>query len=439
MNKFEEIATSLIEDINNSKFVQKLPSERELAKIYNTTPVTAAKALNLLEEKHIVIRKRGNGTFINENKDEKITIRFSMPNDAISEEIKNRISARFPEISFIYTVPEWENSDRFSKNDIIWHKSSIMPDSYDKLCRPLPLSYVSAKIKNGLYNSEAFNINRSNMHYYGVPVFFSPILMVYNKSLFRKLGLPMPEKPLRLSDIYQIKDHIKTFPAVHLFALSISAFSPLMNCIFAAMEEDRALDNISWAELKNGLSICEDLHRNSIDNHADFLAGNALFTYQCRQTLTKYIPHMEKSFEWDLLPVFYGNNKICTAGAESCFISANSLLNDDILLPVMDFLLSPETQNYIAAEHFGIPVLKTSALDSISECGYRDDYFFSECRNIVYENNLFEKDILRIFSSYVNKYMSGMDTFKNFQSDVEKLFYFNSLRKNDLTFNIAPI
>lgn len=437
MNKFEEIASNLIKDIKDSKFVQKLPSERELAKIYNTTPVTAAKALNFLESKHIVVRKRGNGTFINENRDEKITVRISLPDELITEEIKKRISARFPEISFVYTAPVWESTDCFVKNDIIWHKSSIMPASYDKLCRPLPLSYISDKIKSGMYNSDAFNINRSNLHYYGVPLFFSPILLIYNKTLFRKLDLPVPERALKLSEIHSIKDSIKSSADINLFAVSVSAFSPIMNCIFASMNSGSTLDNISWPEIEKGLKTCEEFHRTAIDKKIDFLDGKSLFTYQCRQTLLDFKNKI--SFDWDVLPVFYGSRRVCTVGAESCFISANSLLRDDIIIPVIDFLLSQEIQDYIASKSFGIPVLKSSALDSLSEYPYRDDYFFSECRNIAYENSLFEKDILRIFSLYANKYMGGLDTFKNFLTDVEKLFNFNSLRKNNSTFNITQM
>jgi ABC-type glycerol-3-phosphate transport system substrate-binding protein len=307
-----------------------------------------------------------------------------------------------------------------------------MPASFDKLCRPLPLSYVTNKIKDGNINGEAFNMNRNSMHYYGVPVLYSPVLVVYNKSLFRKLELPLPEKPLQLKDVYRIKNHLKAFPGIYPFAVSASSFSPAMNCIFAAMGKGRTLGKITLDELKKCLGICEDLYRGGIDNHADFMNGNVLFTYMCRHPMEQYFGKRKVSFEWDMLPVFYNNNRVCTVGAESCFISASSLQEDGILLPIMDYLISPEIQNHIASKRFCIPVLKSSAIDSISECTYRDDYFFSECRNIVYENNLFEKDSLWIFFSFINDYFAGRRSFQQFATDSESLFKSDRLRKNTL-------
>jgi hypothetical protein len=63
------------------------------------------------------------------------------------------------------------------------------------------------------------------------------------------------------------------------------------------------------------------------------------------------------------------------------------LLNGRCPLPreaaeVAAHFLSPEIQGLIARTRFGIPVLKTAAMDSMDSRRYRDDLFFNEIRNI---------------------------------------------------------
>lgn len=64
LSKSENIERQILSDIYSGRYVDKLPSEKKLAKLYNTTPVTAAKILNSLKDKKIVNRISGRGTFI---------------------------------------------------------------------------------------------------------------------------------------------------------------------------------------------------------------------------------------------------------------------------------------------------------------------------------------------------------------------------------------
>ena len=428
--KFEHIASDLIENIKSGKYRDKLPSERELARVYDTTPVTAAKALNYLQGKNIVIRKRGNGTFLNTASEKRTTIRMSMSNQFIHEDIEELLAKRFPEYSFSITAPLRGNGrEHFRNNDIVWHSSSVMPSGYDNLCRPLPFSFISEKIENPAYNGEVFKTHRSHMHYYGLTVLYSPVLLCYNKTLFRKLGIPLPEAPYTVVRIYELRKALEKHKNIYLFDAARMHFSPAMNCILANLPYGAALSEMKWGNLKKGLEMLDELYSESISGKALFASGNVLFTYSCRQTIEKYVIG-KFDFEWDILPVFYVNAGFCTIAGESCFISASSPLSDEVLLPVLDFLVGKEVQDFIAEKRFGIPVLKSSALDSMKNSSYRDDYFFREIRSIIYENTLFEKDTLWIFSSLINDYFDRKVTFQKFMSDTEALFRSDRLRKN---------
>lgn len=440
--KFEHIASDLIGGIKSGKYREKLPSERELARIYDTTPVTAAKALNYLQEKNIVFRKRGNGTFVNTSSETRTAIRIMLQNRFLSNDIERLLTERFPEYSFIFSERSCRDlCEEFKENDIIWHCSSVMPAGYDSLCRPLPFSFVSEKLKGPAYNTDVFNVHKCHLHYYGLPLLYSPILLTYNKTLFRKLNIPLPEAPYTIRQIYELKKLLNKNKGIYLFDAYKPHFSPAMNCILVNLPFGASLSEMKWENLKKGLETMRDLYSDSISEKAYFSSGNVLFSYNCRQTLEQHVIG-KFNFEWDILPVFQVNTSFCTIGTECCFISASSPLSDDALLPVLDFLIEKDVQDLLAEKHFGLPVLKSSALDSMKNSSYRDDYFFREIRNVIYENNLFEKDILWLFGSFVNEYFEGERSFKELMTDTEALFRSDRLKKSagkNVTFkNGAP-
>ena len=64
MTKSEEIAALLFEKIRKDEISGRLPAEQELAKQCGVSPVTAAKALNILRDQGVVKRISGRGTFV---------------------------------------------------------------------------------------------------------------------------------------------------------------------------------------------------------------------------------------------------------------------------------------------------------------------------------------------------------------------------------------
>lgn len=63
----EQLYEILLNDINEGKYKEtnKIPTELELAKIYNISRVTVRKAIQKLVDEQILIKKTGKGTFIN--------------------------------------------------------------------------------------------------------------------------------------------------------------------------------------------------------------------------------------------------------------------------------------------------------------------------------------------------------------------------------------
>ena len=58
--KYDAIAEEIRTKIMNGQYIPgaRIPSEVRLSKLFNTTPVTASKALNILTEEGLLIRRR---------------------------------------------------------------------------------------------------------------------------------------------------------------------------------------------------------------------------------------------------------------------------------------------------------------------------------------------------------------------------------------------
>ncbi|MER2064038.1 MAG: GntR family transcriptional regulator [Alkalibacterium sp.] len=66
MKKYEEIYTDIKEKIINGVYTatEQLPFEKDLCKAYNTSKMTVKRALDLLVDEGLIIKRRGSGTFV---------------------------------------------------------------------------------------------------------------------------------------------------------------------------------------------------------------------------------------------------------------------------------------------------------------------------------------------------------------------------------------
>ncbi|WP_024613140.1 GntR family transcriptional regulator [Clostridium sp. Ade.TY] len=66
MLKYEEIASYLKEEILNEKYKanEQLPFEKDICKKFNTSKMTVKKALDILVNEGLIVKRRGSGTFV---------------------------------------------------------------------------------------------------------------------------------------------------------------------------------------------------------------------------------------------------------------------------------------------------------------------------------------------------------------------------------------
>ncbi|WP_159639771.1 GntR family transcriptional regulator [Erysipelothrix anatis] len=60
-----QISDTLLRDIKNGNYTEKLPNERDLSKQYNVSRSTIGKSIKILVDRGIVFQKQGSGTYVN--------------------------------------------------------------------------------------------------------------------------------------------------------------------------------------------------------------------------------------------------------------------------------------------------------------------------------------------------------------------------------------
>lgn len=131
---YKQIINSLLNDIKSSRFKpdEKLPSEKELMEIFQTSRITVTRALQEMETKGIIYRLKGKGSFVstNEEKPESgpkiISLVLPHKEDFFSggQQYSRQISKSCQKYGYLCSIHFSENSSRKEKqilDDIAAH------------------------------------------------------------------------------------------------------------------------------------------------------------------------------------------------------------------------------------------------------------------------------------------------------------------------------
>jgi ABC-type glycerol-3-phosphate transport system substrate-binding protein len=425
LSKSKNIERQILSDIYSGRYVDRLPSEKKLAKLYKTTPVTAAKILNRLKDKKIVDRISGRGTFIKPGglcRKVKLCLSFL---DEMMEKIKLELKRLFPETEIEFVEKGNKNILELMEETDIIYLTSYFPDSRDKYFAPLPENLINEAQNDDKYYSGAFMTHYHNNSYYAVPCCASPCVLAYNKELFQKYFAPNAPASLSLNDLLNINEKLKD-EDIALIDCNGFMRGTVIDFIFSQMPERevnrRNLNNTSWEHISSGFEKLDKLLNDSINKKADFKKGKAVFTKLCRQTMIRRYPDLD--FAWDVIPASFGRNRLSISASESLAVSANAE-NKEKLFEICRAFLEPSIQDIIGKYKYGVPILKSSALKSMDSHQFRDDVFFNEMKNVVFKYELFELPLMNLFKTDVEDYFKSKISFENFFSKMEKLYALN--------------
>jgi DNA-binding transcriptional regulator YhcF (GntR family) len=424
LSKSEIIEQEILNDIYAGRYTDKLPSEKEMAKIYNTSPVTAAKILNRLKDKNIVKRIGGRGTFINhEGLHRKVKIRLPF-SDEILEEIRLELKNSFPEISFEFIRMSGGVGDNLESVDISY-LTSYFPDSYDKYFSPLPEDMLYDFLDDGKYYSNVFAAHKYNNSYFGIPYSASPCVLIGNKELLGKYLDKDSGKCVSLDELSIINNRLKN-ENIALFDCRAFRKGTVLDFIFSSIPEEELermnVSGVSLEKMDGALNDFYSVYSDSISKGASFMKGEAVFARFCRQSLGRNFNLND--FSWDLFPLSFGVSRSDILASEALFVSVDTS-NQEKLFEICRAFLEPGIQNIIGRHKYGLPVLKSAALESLDSSEFRDDVFFNEMKNVVFNYELFEKPLMNSFISDIEALFERNISFEEFKARAKNLYRLN--------------
>lgn len=431
--KSEQIADALLQDIRAGKYENRLPSEKAIAELYHTSPVTAAKSLNLLRDRRVVTRVSGKGSFVNSAGMRQVKLHLEMPEE-IQTEISEALKQRFGdavELSRDYCEGFWDEYDMF-------FRTAYVPFECSLKLSPLPGNFLEY-VYDSNYYGKAFGAHFYHGRYYGVPYIISPVLLAVNLNLLDRIGISMPRRGFAPAALKDLRNRLDQCGA-NLFDTLFYNKSLLLSFMFARLrvDTDAELTDMtlySQAEWKQLLEDFDAIVKPDIAAKADFEQGNTLFRLMARQDIVKN-SHKFK-FDWDIAPLPFGDKSPPTLAGEYIMIS-NSNSNPSLCHEVAEFFLNKQIQDVFARHRYGLPVLKSAALGSMDTSKYRDDLFFSGAEHTVYRYHLMDKAFLNPMLDTLSAYFNGATVFPELLSQTVGLYELDRLNHDKAVVSILP-
>lgn len=380
--KFVTIANRLRAGVKSGEFKEKLPSEVDLAKRHGVAPLTVRQALRSLVDEGLIEKVPGVGTFVKVRSRDRVAICLPPGNpltpwiDSLTELIE--LDVPNCRVEFIESAPGNGESSGGGEGDLIMSPAtSRIP--YGN--RSLPISgEVTGCYDGDRYSMEPFSVHAIGKTVYGLPILFSPALLLLNTSILPEMkGTTPAEFTLeRLIDMARIleEDDSRLFSA----ATAEMVFRYL---VFSVSDGQGRAASINVQELTRLLKRCEPIFRSeAIDlNPKAFAEGNVALTDVFRQSRQYDFSRSD----YALLPFPKAPGGKAIVGGEFLLLSSESK-NTRAALDVARAFLSERVQGLIAENRVGLPVMKHLGMSSLNSFSYRDDLFFLESRNMLLNN-----------------------------------------------------
>lgn len=374
--KYLQIKNILLKEISDGKYGKgdRIPSENVLPARFRVSKLTVIKAIEELVNENVLERIKGSGTYVTENKKQTIL----------------HIAA-FGDYPWIFDLFEKANPDIKISRTIYTHENFhdiVDSDDFDLFClTEFYLDYMISKKKlldlTDLFQDILFDelplyenvlrIFEYRRKQYAIPFLFSPLMILYNKKLFRKYGVDFPPAGWTWKSFL---DTALKFKPAEKDGISAFIFAQYRNrwpvyiiqnggeiidrnglCTIGQKE---AVEAVKWAhELLFKHKICP-LHPNMTKelSHSFFCEGKAAMILDTYYSLSGY--SRQENLEIGIVPLPKGRLDVTGLMADAYAIGKNAK-NIAAAAQFIRFTLSPEIQNRIKQNAVGIPAVKEIA------------------------------------------------------------------------------
>jgi len=439
-SKPELVADQIAQTIMGGAVAGKLPSEQEIARQYHTSPVTAAKALNLLRERGLVTRVPRVGTFAKWVGRRKVRIYCRAPEPSFAnafEPLLAAVSNLFPQLDLEYETKAPTVAAAVEAGCELFIQTTLYPRAYSEFFAPLSVDLGQRFAESPDYQRDCFAIHRDHHLTYGVPFTFSPIVWRGNLDLLGQFQPLRSVYDLTFEDVQGLSRSLAKRTDIALFDREFVGAN-LMNLIYSHIPDRESAATASRENVKAGLDGFKSWYPKAFDKQYSFRHGNTLFSCTCRQNLN-HSGAGKLPFRNDVLPVPERNgSRVASVASCSLFVS-NCTSDARLMFEICEAFLAPAAQKIIAETRYGIPVLKSLQLDRMDSSEYRDDVFFTEARNMVPPNRFFDKDFVAQVYALLDRLASAPDELRKFPGKVLALFDFYQAREAQREVDVSKV
>ncbi|MFA7158028.1 MAG: GntR family transcriptional regulator [Kiritimatiellia bacterium] len=439
-SKFDNIASQLRDEIGKRAYSDRLPSERALAKIFKTTPVTIRRAQQLLIDEGLLVKMQPQGTFVQEKQRILIRVSLLLPlySKAVLRELQGHFYQAFPDIELEFH-PRGENRVKASDCDLIG-VASLSPVAYQEVAVPFDNKNFAALSLDG-YFTQAFDIHRTGNLYYGLPILFSPLALMGNRRLLESGGFSLDPYALDTPMLISMAGLARKQGMAFWDRDTATRF--MRSLVFSAADDSRSLRSVDIKVFRDLFTRIKPLYASGMAAPETTLEkrlmqqGKALLEWSCRQGLlfNRYDPRQAVLYAWPR------ELRHCTGAAGEFLMLNRQSPHRALAERVALHFLSPGVQAIIGTHAIGLPVLKAAAADSIDTRLWRDDIFLTETKNIC-ANSARDQDFIHRLDALTCELLDANINPETFCSLVEREIDYagrrHSMRDHFMSRNQAP-
>ena len=399
VNKSQFIADSLLEKIQSKQLCGRIPSDKKIAEEYHVALMTAVRALKILEKKGCVIRIPRRGTFAAEIRQKTLNLFCNSNPTPFFEAMQELVHQWDPKFRLIRTE-NVEEADLIQWNTfsslLNWHVN-VIPFSKEREMRLRQQKHLWETM---------LDLHFRNGQLFGVPYLFSPVLLNYNRKVMRELEKDFSPANLTMEHFIEL---LRKASEHGYCGLDFSAFAV---GFFLSVAHILAAGNPGIDGLLGAAGYMKEIKRYTGSRFAD---GKTLFVLTPRQN-----SFHDKFSDYDIALMPSINGVRCNPVASGTLAVTSKASDPERLHDLCELTLSPEFQKKVTQNKFGIAMDCRIALNSMDTTSRRDDFYFSEVKNIHFSHYDYELDSLQEIALLVADFQKNAIGYAAFEKGLRK-------------------
>ena len=443
----EQIIGFIMNDLKTASPGDKILPERALAEKYDVSRKTAKGAVTRLTEQGLLERRVGKGTFVSDkirNIKESIVKQLiysdDFPHKVMTEviaDINTEQELVVPSFFFgdyrvfdIYEESIQKMVTSGEKLDIVALDEGMLPIlAKDKLIAPLDdLLAHSLTLNTEMFHPAVLKSFSYKNRLYGIPQTFSTYALFYNKTLFKKSGINLPDSSWNWDNLIDAAEQMTVVDHENgqhkSFGLGIFHLNPNILSLFIyqnfapeidinsinVFEQPETLEVIEKIyDLLHIKDICSPFHNNHLMTPAKtFAAGTVAMFIGSFQDYSELLNDPECECEWGIIELPHQKRQCNSLQVQGWGICSHSTCKDKAFT-VIEQLLAEQRTKKIATDVRRIPAIyghKNEQLPRafINFLNYLSDSMYGQTPTIA-KKKAYRKEICL----FLNKFNSPKD------------------------------